>query len=119
MASSSTLKARAISAKAKLVVPKLREVIETTIYGDIWERPELSKRERSMITVAALIAMGQTDQMPSHMERAMDNGVTASELSEIITHLAFYAGFPAALSSAIVAQPLLEERGFGVAAGKE
>lgn len=95
----------------KDVVPKLREVVETTIYADIWERPGLTKRERSMITVATLIARGQGDQMPSHMKRAINNGVTATELTEIITHLAFYVGFPAALSAASTARPLLEEIG--------
>ena len=95
----------------KAVVPKLFELIETTIYGDIWERPELSKRDRSMITVAALIAMRQTDQLRSHLEKALDNGVSAQEISELITHLAIYAGFPASLSAALTAKPLLAERG--------
>ena len=98
-------------AKVRAVVPKLVEVIDSTVYGDVWERPELSKRERSMITVAALIGMRQTDQLRSHLEKALDNGVTAQELSEIITHLAFYAGFPASLSAALVARPLFEELG--------
>ena len=57
-------------------MPKLVEIIDTTIYGDMWERPELSKRDRSMITMAALIGMRQTDQLRSHMEKALDNGVT-------------------------------------------
>jgi 4-carboxymuconolactone decarboxylase len=95
----------------KDVVPKLREVVETIIYGDIWERPELSKRDRSLITVAALIARGQSDQMPSHMKRAINNGVTATELSEMITHLAFYVGAPAALTAASLARPVLVEIG--------
>jgi 4-carboxymuconolactone decarboxylase len=97
--------------KIKPVVPKLFELINTLIYGDLWERPELSKRDRSMITIAALVGMRQTDQLRSHMEKALDNGVTAQEISEVITHLAIYAGFPAALSAALVAKPLLEERG--------
>ncbi|MGE4337297.1 MAG: carboxymuconolactone decarboxylase family protein [Pigmentiphaga sp.] len=100
------------TAKTKGVVPKLREVIDTTIYGDIWERAELSKRDRSLVTVAALIALRQGDQMPSHMRRAVENGVTAEEISEVITHLAFYVGCPAALSAAFAARPLMEELGF-------
>ena len=101
------------SSKARIrpVVPKLVEIIETTVYGDVWERPELSKRDRSMITVAALIGMRQTDQLRSHLEKALDHGVTASEISEVLTHLAFYAGFPASLSAALVAQPLLQQLG--------
>lgn len=98
-------------AKIKPVVPKLYELIESIVYGDIWERPELPKRERSMITIAALIGMRQWDQLRSHMEKALDNGVTAQEISEILTHLAVYAGFPASLSAALIARPLLSERG--------
>ena len=97
--------------KIKPVVPKLFELIETTVYGDLWERPELSKRDRGMITIAALIGMRQTDQLRSHMEKALVNGVTAKEISEVITHLAFYAGFPASLSAALIAGPLLQELG--------
>jgi len=95
----------------KAVVPKLFELIEGTIYADLWERPELSKRDRSMITIASLIAMRQTDQLRSHLEKGLANALTAREISEVITHVAIYAGFPAALSAALVARPLLEERG--------
>jgi 4-carboxymuconolactone decarboxylase len=95
--------------KVRPVVPKLAEVSESVIYGDIWERPQLSKRERSLITLAALVGMRQTDQLRSHMERAMMNGVTHEEISEVLTHLAFYCGFPAALSGALVALPLFEQ----------
>lgn len=94
--------------KIRLIVPKLHAMIENEIYGDIWERPQLSKRERSLITVAALIGMRQTEQLRSHMEKALDHGVTYEELSEVMTHIAIYAGFPAALSAALVARPLFE-----------
>jgi 4-carboxymuconolactone decarboxylase len=99
------------SSKNKLrpFLPKLVEIIDTTVYGDLWERPELSKRDRSLITIAALIGMRQTDQLRSHMEKALDNGVTTQEISELITHLAIYAGFPAALSAGLVAEPLLRD----------
>lgn len=97
--------------KVRPVVPKLVELIETTVYGDIWDRPELSRRDRSMITIAALISMRQTDQLRSHMEKALDNGLTAEEISEVITHLAFYSGFPASLSAALIARPMLHELG--------
>jgi 4-carboxymuconolactone decarboxylase len=95
--------------KIKAVVPKLVALIDSTVYGDLWERPELSKRDRSLITVAALISMRQTEQLRSHLEKALDNGVTVKEISEAITHLAIYAGFPAAISAALVAVPLLQE----------
>ncbi|MBB5696242.1 carboxymuconolactone decarboxylase family protein [Muricoccus pecuniae] len=97
--------------KVRAVVPRLIELIDSVVYDDIWERPELSKRDRSMVTIAALIGLRQTDQLRSHLEKALSNGVTAAEISEMITHLAVYAGFPAALSAALVAKPLLEERG--------
>ena len=104
------------SSKAKIrpVVPKVHDLIETVVYGDIWERPQLSKRDRSLITIACLIGMRQTDQLRSHMEKGLDHGLTADELSEVMTHLAIYAGFPATLSAALVAKPLFEERGLKV-----
>lgn len=101
------------SSKAKIrpVAPKLFDLIEGTVYGDLWQRPQLSPRERSMITVAALIGMRQTDQLRSHCEKALDNGITAEELGEMITHLSIYAGFPAAISAALTVKPLLAELG--------
>jgi len=106
--------ANSASSKEKLrpVVPKLVELIDQTVYGDLWERPELSKRDRSLATVSALVAMRQMDQLRSHLEKALDHGVTAQEISELLTHLAIYAGFPASLSAALIAKPLLQERGF-------
>ncbi len=97
--------------KLRAVVPKLVELIDSTVYGDLWQRPQLSKRDRSLTTVAALVAMRQTDQLRSHLEKALENGVTAQEISELLTHLAVYAGFPASLSAAQIAKPLLQERG--------
>lgn len=97
--------------RVRPVVPKLAEVIDEVIYGDIWNRPGLTKRERSLVTIAALIGMRQTDQLRSHMEKALDNGASPEELSEVLTHLAFYTGFPAALSAALVARPLFEDLG--------
>lgn len=101
------------SSKAAIrpVTPKLFEMIENVAYADIWSRPELSARDRSMITVAALIAMRQTDQLRSHCEKALLNGVTAEEISEVITHLSIYAGFPAAISAALRVKPLFVEQG--------
>jgi 4-carboxymuconolactone decarboxylase len=98
--------------KIRHIVPKLYEMIDGVIYSDIWNRPPLSARDRSLITIAALIGMRQTDQLKSHMEKGLANGLTELEISEAITHLAIYAGFPAALSAALIAKPLLESRGF-------
>ena len=91
------------------VVPKLIELSEKVLYGDVWERPGLSKRDRSLITVAALVALYRTEQLPGHLRRAIDNGLTRDELVEAITHLAFYAGWPSAMTAATVAKRLLGE----------
>lgn len=96
--------------KIRPVAPKLFDMIEVA-YSDIWERPQLSKRERSMITLACMVGMRATDQMRSHMEKALANGVTAEEIGEMLTHLSIYAGIPASISAALVAKPLLLERG--------
>ncbi|WP_030235006.1 carboxymuconolactone decarboxylase family protein [Streptomyces sp. NRRL S-455] len=79
--------------------PKLAEVTDTVLFGDIWERPELSPRDRSLVTVTALAALHRTDQLGFHLGKALENGVTKDELVEAITHLAFYAGWPGAMSA--------------------
>ena len=91
-------------------VPKLAEISDTVIYGDVWERPGLSKRDRSLITVAALVAMGREKQLEGHLGRALANGVTKDEIGELITHLAFYAGWPAAMTAALVAKDAFETK---------
>ena len=90
------------------VAPKLIELTETVVYGDVWERPGLSKRDRSLITVAALTALYRSDQLPGHLERALANGVTREELGELITHLAFYAGWPAAMTAGRIARKVFD-----------
>jgi 4-carboxymuconolactone decarboxylase len=87
--------------------PKLVALTDDVLFGDIWERPGLSKRDRSLITCAALIAMGKTEQMNFHFPKALENGVTREELIEMITHLAFYAGWPNAMSAVTRAKELL------------
>lgn len=84
--------------------PKLAELTDGVLFGDIWERPELSKRDRSLVTVAALIANGNTEQLTGHLKRARENGLTEGELAEVIIHLAFYAGWPRAMSAVRVAR---------------
>ncbi|MBA4707973.1 carboxymuconolactone decarboxylase family protein [Aquitalea aquatica] len=78
---------------------KLAELTESLLFGDIWQRTPLSPRERSIATVAALVALYRLEQLPFHLQLAMDNGVSRAELGELITHLAFYAGWPAAVSA--------------------
>ena len=92
------------------VVPKLIELSEKVLYGDVWERPGLSKRDRSLITVAAPTALYRSDQLKGHIERALANGVTREEISELITHMAFYAGWPTAMTAARIAKGVLEEK---------
>ena len=79
--------------------PKMVELTDRVLFGDIWERPELSKRDRSLITCAALVATGKTEQMTFNFPRALENGVTNDELIELITHLAFYTGWPSSMSA--------------------
>ena len=76
------------------VSPKLAELTAEVLFGDVWERPELSKRDRSLITVSVLVALYRTGQLPGHFRRALDNGVTKEEIGELINHVAFYAGWP-------------------------
>src|SRR5215217_6587865 len=78
------------------IAPALQGYTDTVLFGDVWERPGLSKRDRSLITVATLIALYRTNELPFHLKRALENGVTKDELIEGITHLAFYAGWPPA-----------------------
>lgn len=87
--------------------PKLAEITDDVLYGDIWERPQLSRRDRSLATVAALIAMNRPDQLRSHLRMAIENGLTRDELVETITHLAFYAGWPSAVTAIGVAREIL------------
>jgi 4-carboxymuconolactone decarboxylase len=92
------------------VFPKLGELTDQVVFGDVWERPGLAKRERSLITVAALVALCRPDQIRGHIWRALDNGVTREEIVELITHLAFYCGWPNAGSAALIAKQVFAER---------
>src|SRR5438876_7899707 len=100
----------AVSARSEVrqVAPKLIELSETVLYGDVWERPGLSKRDRSLITLAALTAMYRGDQLSGHIERALANGVTREEIGELVTHLAFYAGWPAAMTAGRIARKVFD-----------
>ena len=90
--------------------PKLVQLTDDVLFGDVWERPELSKRDRSLVTVSALIALGRSQQLPFHLNKALDNGVTQVELLEVITHLAFYSGWPTAMSAALAAKEVFAGR---------
>jgi 4-carboxymuconolactone decarboxylase len=88
--------------------PKLAQLTDDVLFGDVWARPELSPRDRSLVTVAALIANGNTEQLAGHLKRARDNGLAEAEIAEAIIHLAFYAGWPRAMSAVRVARELFE-----------
>ena len=92
------------------VAPALAGYTDDVLFGDVWERPELSKRDRSLVTVSALVALGRSQQLPFHLNKALDNGVTQAELLEIITHLAFYSGWPTAMSAALAAKEVFAGR---------
>ena len=91
------------------LAPKLAELNTEVLFGDVWERPGLSKRDRSLITVASLVSLYRTEQLPFHLGRALENGVTRDELVEAITHLAFYSGWPTAVTALARLQDLPEE----------
>jgi 4-carboxymuconolactone decarboxylase len=89
--------------------PKLAELTDGVLYGDIWERPQLSKRDRSLVTVSALIVLNRPDQLRSHLRLARQNGVTQEELVETITHMAFYSGWPSAVSAIATAKEVFAQ----------
>ncbi len=89
--------------------PKLGQLRDQVLFGDVWEQPDLSKRDRSLITVATLVALYRTDELRGHIKRALNNGVTKAEISGLITHLAFYSGWPTAVNAARVAMEVFEE----------
>lgn len=91
------------------LAPKFVELTDKVLFGDIWERKELSKRDRSLITVAALVALNRTDQLRFHVQRALENGVKKQELIEEITHLAFYSGWPTAVNAVTVAKEVFSK----------
>ena len=91
------------------VVPQLGRLRDEVLFGDVWEQPELTKRDRSLITVAVLTALYRTDELRGHMRRALDNGVTEEELRGLITHLAFYAGWPTAVNAGRVAAEVFDD----------
>ena len=91
------------------IAPKMAELTDNVLYADIWERPGLSKRDRSLVTVTALIALNRPDQLRSHLNIARQNGVKEEELIETITHMAFYSGWPSAVSALAIAKEVFQK----------
>lgn len=92
------------------VAPKLADLTDNVLFGDVWERPGLAKRDRSLVTISALIALNRPDQLRSHLALARQNGVTETEIVEAITHLAFYAGWPNAVSAVAIAREVFAKK---------
>jgi 4-carboxymuconolactone decarboxylase len=111
-------RAAAVEAQMGGTAPALARFTNDVLYGDLWRRPDLTPRDRSLVTVTALIAASQLDQLPFHLARGMTNGLTRTEVSETITHLAFYAGWPRAVSAVPVAKKVFEARSGASEAGK-
>jgi 4-carboxymuconolactone decarboxylase len=93
------------------IAPALAEITDKVLFGDVWRRPGLSPRDRSLITVASLVALYRVNELPFHLERALENGVTRDELIELITHLAFYSGWPTANTALSIARRVFEKPG--------
>lgn len=89
--------------------PKLGQLRDDVLFGDVWEQTDLSKRDRSLVTISVLTALYRTDELRGHLRRALDNGVTKEEIGGMITHLAFYAGWPTAVNAGRVAQEVFDE----------
>lgn len=89
--------------------PKLVDLTDDVLFGDVWERPELSKRDRSLVVVTSLITSSSFEQLPNHLRLARQNGLTEAELKEAIIHLAFYAGWPKAMSAIQIAKSVFAE----------
>ena len=91
------------------VAPRLAEITDNVLFDDVWRRPGLSPRDRSLVTVASLVALYRTNELPFHLSRALENGVTRDEIVETITHLAFYSGWPTAGTAIGIARQVFAE----------
>jgi 4-carboxymuconolactone decarboxylase len=103
-------RASRVSQQFGTVVPGIVQYTTDVLFRDLWLRPDLAPRDRSLVTVSALIASGHVGQIPYHLNRAMDAGLTQAQAAEVITHLAFYAGWPTAFSALPVAKEVFDKR---------
>jgi 4-carboxymuconolactone decarboxylase len=95
------------------IAPALADYTDDVLFGDVWERPGLSPRDRSLVTITCLISLYRSNELPFHLKRALENGVTRDEIIETITHLAFYSGWPTANTALTIARRVFEEAGVG------
>ncbi len=91
------------------IAPKLAEVTDKVLFGDIWADLALSPRDRSLVTITSLISLYRTNELPFHLKRALENGITREEIIATITHLAFYAGWPPAMTALQIARKVFDE----------
>lgn len=91
------------------IAPHLADITDKVLFGDVWANPALSPRDRSLVTIASLITLYRTNEMPFHLKRALENGLTKDEIIETITHLAFYAGWPPAMTALQIVRKVIEE----------
>lgn len=112
-ADSETKRRAAVKSATEGVAPSLGDYTNDVLFADLWRDPGLTARDRSLVTVASLIAQGQAAQLPFHLNRAMDNGLTNVEASEVLTHLAFYVGWPKAMSAVPVFKEVFASRAKG------
>lgn len=94
-------------------MPDLIDLTDEVLFADIWTRDDLEPRDRSLVTVTALVALGRTEQLPNHLRRALNNGVTVEELKGLVTHLAFYSGWPTAMSAGLILKEVVDARAEG------
>jgi 4-carboxymuconolactone decarboxylase len=91
------------------IAPTLAEISDKLLFGTIWERAELSPRERSLVTISSLIALYRTNELPFHLNKGLENGLTKEEIVEVITHLAFYSGWPTAMTALQIARKTFDQ----------
>ncbi len=94
-------------------MPDLIQLTDELLFADIWKRDDLQPRDRSLVTVTALVALGHTEQLPNHLRRALNNGVTVEELKGLVTHLAFYSGWPTAMSAGLLLKEVVDAHAEG------
>lgn len=93
------------------IAPHLAEITDKVLFGDVWANPALSPRDRSLITITSLISLYRTNELPFHLKKALENGITKDEIIAVITHLAFYAGWPPAMTGMQIARKVFDEAG--------
>lgn len=91
------------------IAPHLAEITDKVLFGDVWEQPALSPRDRSLVTITSLISLYRTNELPFHLKKALENGISREEIIGTITHLAFYAGWPPAMTALQIARKVFDE----------